>query len=74
LAQLQASARREGAECLMTTEKDAVRLPQAVPGDWLPIHYLRLEIEILRGASDFDEAVGRICFPADAPVQLPFRA
>jgi tetraacyldisaccharide 4'-kinase len=74
LAQLQASARREGAECLITTEKDAVRLPPAMPGDWLPIHYLRLEIEILRGASDFDEAVGRICFPADAPVQLPFRA
>ncbi|MDO8542727.1 MAG: tetraacyldisaccharide 4'-kinase [Opitutaceae bacterium] len=55
-------ARREGAECLVTTEKDAVRISEtaALP---LPLYYLRLEIEILRGAADFDEAVGRICFP-----------
>jgi len=33
----------------------------------LPLYYLRLEIEILRGAADFDEAVGRICFPASGP-------
>jgi tetraacyldisaccharide 4'-kinase len=30
----------------------------------VPVYYLRLEIEILRGASGFDDAVGRICFPA----------
>jgi tetraacyldisaccharide 4'-kinase len=54
----------EGAECLLTTEKDAVRLPPTLNGP-LPIYYLRLEIEIIRGASDFDEAVGRICFPQD---------
>ena len=55
-------ARRERAECLVTTEKDAVRIPEN--RDWpLPLFYLRLEIEIIRGASDFDEAVGRICFP-----------
>ena len=55
-------ARREGADCLVTTEKDAVRLPEnrVFP---LPLFYLRLEIEILHGAADFDEAVGRICFP-----------
>ena len=56
-------AARDGAECLVTTEKDAVRLPEglAMP---LPVYYLRLEIEILRGASDFTEAVDRICFSA----------
>jgi tetraacyldisaccharide 4'-kinase len=55
-------ARREGADCLVTTEKDAVRLPEnrVFP---LPLFYLRLEIDILHGAADFDEAVGRICFP-----------
>ncbi|MBL9186891.1 MAG: tetraacyldisaccharide 4'-kinase [Opitutaceae bacterium] len=55
-------AQRERAECLVTTEKDAVRIAAdlACP---LPLYYLRLEIEILRGAADFDEAVGRICFP-----------
>ncbi len=53
-------AKREGADCLVTTEKDAVRIPEnrAWP---LPLFYLRLEIDIIRGASDFDEAVGRIC-------------
>jgi tetraacyldisaccharide 4'-kinase len=30
------------------------------------VYYLRLEIEIIRGAADFDEAVGRICFPQNA--------
>ena len=64
LAALFAQARREGAECLVTTEKDAVRLPTPLASP-LPIYYLRLEIEIIRGAADFDEAVGRICFPQD---------
>jgi|UniRef100_UPI00404B257D tetraacyldisaccharide 4'-kinase len=55
-------ARYHDAECLITTEKDAVRIPDELK--WSrPLYYLRLEIEILRGASDFDEAVGRICFP-----------
>lgn len=62
LSELAAQARREGAECLVTTEKDAVRLPPEAAGK-LPIYYLRLEIEILRGAADFEEAVDRICFP-----------
>jgi len=61
---LQAEARRGAVDCLVTTEKDAVRLPPAAAGG-LPLYYLRLEIEILRGAADFDEAVGRICFPGE---------
>ena len=62
LAELLETARRTGAECLVTTEKDAVRLPEtrAYP---LPVYYLRLEIDIIRGAANFDEAVARICFP-----------
>jgi len=53
-------------EMLITTEKDAVRIDasRAIP---LPCYYLRLEIEILRGAADFDEAVGKICFPHGQP-------
>jgi tetraacyldisaccharide 4'-kinase len=66
LGQLFAQAARDGAECLITTEKDAVRIRDDLPCP-LPLYYLRLEIEILRGASDFDEAVGRICFPASGP-------
>jgi tetraacyldisaccharide 4'-kinase len=63
LAELFAMAQRERAECLVTTEKDAVRISENLSCP-LPLYYLRLEIEILRGASDFDEAVSRICFPS----------
>jgi tetraacyldisaccharide 4'-kinase len=59
------AAERERAECLVTTEKDAVRIADP-GGSPLPVYYLRLEIEIIRGAADFDEAVGRICFPQNA--------
>ncbi|HEY5550420.1 MAG TPA: tetraacyldisaccharide 4'-kinase [Opitutaceae bacterium] len=53
-------------EFLVTTEKDSVRLPSDLAPP-LPIYYLRLEIEILRGATDFQEAVERICFPETLP-------
>lgn len=62
LAGLFELARHEGAECLVTTEKDAVRIADSLSCP-LPVYYLRLEIDIIRGAADFDEAVGRICFP-----------
>jgi len=52
-------------EILVTTEKDAVRIPDNLPCP-VPLYHLRLEIEIIRGAADFDEAVGRICFPESA--------
>lgn len=48
---------------IVTTEKDAVRIPADLPCP-VPVYYLRLEIEILRGANGFDDAVERICFPA----------
>ncbi len=60
--ELIAQAKREGAECLVTTEKDAVRIPEG--RTWpLPVYYLRLEIDLISGAADFNEAVSRICFP-----------
>lgn len=68
-ADLFALAQREGADCLVTTEKDAVRIPDALICP-LPIYYLRLEIEILHGATDFDEAVERICFPTSGARKL----
>ncbi|MDD3180365.1 MAG: tetraacyldisaccharide 4'-kinase [Opitutaceae bacterium] len=51
-----------GAEFVVTTEKDSVRL-EADARFPLPLYYLRLEIEIIRGATDFQEAVEKICFP-----------
>ena len=52
---------KSGAEAIITTEKDAVRFPLVERRD-VPIYFMRVEIEILRGAKDFDDAVGRICF------------
>lgn len=62
LERFASEAQAGGVECLVTTEKDAVRIdPELDLG--LPFFYLRLEIQILDGASDFEEAVSRICFP-----------
>jgi tetraacyldisaccharide 4'-kinase len=65
VADLEAIFTQAGAaklDFIVTTEKDAVRIPPGYEPP-LPLYYLRLEIEIIHGAADFDEAVGRICFP-----------
>jgi len=49
-----------GACALITTEKDAVRLPR-LASSAVPVYYLRVEIEILSGAENFHEAVRHIC-------------
>ena len=54
-----------GLDFMVTTEKDSVRLIGDVHYP-LPLYFLRLEIEIIRGAPDFQEAVSRICFPEEA--------
>lgn len=51
----------KGAKAIITTEKDAVRLPHIERLD-VPIYYLRVEIEMLSGHEEFDEWVSRICF------------
>jgi tetraacyldisaccharide 4'-kinase len=54
--------RADGVGCVVTTEKDSVRIgPHFDPG--IPFYFLRMEIEILSGVKDFEEAVSRICFP-----------
>ncbi|MFT4637237.1 MAG: tetraacyldisaccharide 4'-kinase [Verrucomicrobiales bacterium] len=47
---------------LVTTEKDAVRLPKIDPVE-VPIYYLRVEIEILSGEETWRECIERICSP-----------
>ncbi len=49
---------------IVTTEKDAVRIPENLTFP-MPVYFLRLEIEILRGVDDFDAAVSKICFPKE---------
>ncbi|MDR0340149.1 MAG: tetraacyldisaccharide 4'-kinase, partial [Puniceicoccales bacterium] len=53
------AALSRGAEWVITTEKDAVRLN---PNRYYPLttYYLRVEIEILRGEKDFQELLRRV--------------
>ena len=54
-------AKAAGAELILTTEKDAVRMPRLDRRD-IPILFLRIEIDILSGQENFDECISRICF------------
>jgi tetraacyldisaccharide 4'-kinase len=51
---------KRAATAILTTEKDAVRFPKIDRRD-VPIYFLRVEIKIIAGAKDFDDAVARIC-------------
>lgn len=55
------AASKAGAEAIITTEKDAVRLPRLSRCD-IPILFLRVDIEILSGADNFQQWIERICF------------
>ncbi len=50
-----------GADAILTTEKDAVRLPR-IENPRVPIFYLRMDIQILKRYDNFKECVDRICF------------
>lgn len=73
LADLEELAAESELDLIVTTEKDAVRLPE----NWKPsceVFYLRVEIKILSGVKDFEAAVSRICFPRREirATRLPF--
>lgn len=54
-------SKKRQATAIITTQKDAVRFPKVDRRD-LPIYFMRVEINILRGAKDFNECVRQICF------------
>ena len=54
-------AKAAGAEFIVTTEKDAVRIPKLERCD-VPLYYLRIQIDILSGKESFDQCISRICF------------
>ena len=58
-------------DALITTEKDAVRFPRLETTP-VPCYYLRVDIEILKGAGNFTEAVDRICNYRRKPVKGRF--
>jgi len=54
-------AKKRQAEMIITTQKDAVRFPKIDRRD-LTICFMRVEIEIRSGGSDFQDCVRKICF------------
>lgn len=53
--------KKRQAAVILTTQKDAVRFPKLDRRD-LPILFMRVEIRITRGATDFHDCVRQICF------------
>ena len=53
--------KKRQAATIITTQKDAVRFPKIDRRD-LPIYFMRVEIQIVSGANDFQDCVRRICF------------
>jgi tetraacyldisaccharide 4'-kinase len=55
---------RRDLEMIVTTEKDAVRMPRLSEAEMkVPIYFLRVEIEILSGQESWEHCVARICKP-----------
>ena len=54
-------AKAAGAEMIVTTEKDAVRIPKLDRCD-VPLYFLRIQIDILSGRESFEQCISRICF------------
>jgi len=55
---------RRDLEMIVTTEKDAVRMPRLPEAEVkVPIYFLRVEIEILSGHESWEHCVARICKP-----------
>jgi tetraacyldisaccharide 4'-kinase len=52
-------------ELIVTTEKDAVRFPKPTEID-VPVYYLRIEVEILRGHEVWNRLVDRLCTPPES--------
>ena len=54
-------SKKRQAGIIITTQKDAVRFPKIDRRD-LPFYFMRVEIQIVSGANDFQDCVRKICF------------
>jgi tetraacyldisaccharide 4'-kinase len=60
IAKMFERAKARGARAVITTEKDSVRFPR-VGKRPLPVYFLRVEIEIIRGHDAFRRCVEQMC-------------
>ena len=60
IAKMFERAKARGARAVITTEKDSVRFPRLGKRP-LPVYFLRVEIEIIRGHEAFDLCVEQMC-------------
>jgi len=68
LAEIARGAREAGAEAVVTTEKDAVKIA-AFPADGPPLHVLAVELELGRGGELLEEALERLLGTAAGPAR-----
>ncbi|MBI1884393.1 MAG: tetraacyldisaccharide 4'-kinase [Chlamydiae bacterium] len=61
LKEVLAEAKSRGVDTIVTTEKDAVRIP-SFHLDGIRMLFLRVEIKIIKGAADFNDFVHNICY------------
>ncbi|NBV84776.1 MAG: tetraacyldisaccharide 4'-kinase [Verrucomicrobia bacterium] len=54
---------RRDLEAVVTTEKDSVRFPHRPPSTDVPVLFLRVQIDILRGQEVWEDLMRRICTP-----------
>ncbi|HEY8901355.1 MAG TPA: tetraacyldisaccharide 4'-kinase [Chthoniobacterales bacterium] len=59
---------RRNVDAILTTEKDAVRIPRLLDAE-VPLYYLRVEIEILRGHESWQRLIAQLTTPR--PVRTP---
>lgn len=59
---------RRNVDAILTTEKDAVRIPRLLDAE-VPLYYLRVEIEILRGHESWQRLIAQ--FTGQRPVRTP---
>ena len=60
IAKMFERSKARGARAVITTEKDTVRFPRLNKRP-LPVYFLRVEIEIIRGQEAFDRCTERAC-------------
>jgi len=61
---------RRGVSCILTTEKDAVRMPRLLNQE-IPVRYLRIEIEIVSGEEHWERMLDQLLHPPRPIIEDP---